>query len=55
MSFLTEKLSSNYFFLYPVGHFGLTAVIFFVSFPLMQVIEVSCLLISLKIAVTCES
>jgi hypothetical protein len=29
---------SNYFFLYPAGHAGLTAVTFLVSLPLVQVI-----------------
>jgi hypothetical protein len=32
------RSSLPYFFLNPVGHFGLTAVTFFVTFPLRQVI-----------------
>jgi hypothetical protein len=30
----------NYFFLNPAGHFGLTAVTFFVTLPLVQVMVV---------------
>ena len=32
----------NYFFLYPAGHLGLTAVTFLVTLPLMQVIVIFC-------------
>ena len=31
----------TYFFLYPVGHIGLSEVTFFVSFPFIQVIVVN--------------
>jgi hypothetical protein len=31
---------AGYYFLYPVGHFGFVAVIFFVSLPLAQAIVV---------------
>ena len=34
------RASFAYFFLYPVGHFGFTAVTFFVNFPFTQVIVV---------------
>jgi hypothetical protein len=33
-----EDFSESYFFLYPAGHFGLTAVTFLVVFPLRQII-----------------
>ena len=36
----TWKFGSAYFFLYPEGHFGFTAVTFLVVLPLMQVIVV---------------
>jgi len=35
--FRTTRLYWNYFFLYPAGHTGLTAVTFFVILPLTQV------------------
>ena len=35
-----EKCGSSYFFLYPLGHFGFTAVTFFEVFPFRQVIVV---------------
>lgn len=34
------SLVATYFFLYPAGHFGATAVTFFVTLPLMHVIVV---------------
>ena len=37
----------SYFFLYPVGHLGFTAVTFFVALPLTQVMEVSSLQLAL--------
>ncbi len=35
---LLEDFRKDYFFLYPAGHFGLTAVTFLEVFPLRQII-----------------
>jgi hypothetical protein len=37
---MAEAGGGLYFFLYPAGHFGLTAVTLLVTLPLMQVIVV---------------
>jgi hypothetical protein len=34
------RISQAYFFLYPAGHFGFTAVTFFIVLPLRQVIVI---------------
>ena len=40
----TGRNELDYFFLYPAGHLGLTAVTFLVTLPLMQVIEIDLIL-----------